>query len=151
MTDDSTFTYCFCSPMTHFDSLPICYCDSVLVLIVLTHYDSILYLDSGWVIYCTLTHNESWTYCSVTLIVTWLIILRYYKYRRLWSLRPQTWLLVSYGTTVQEYHHSFTPSLPSLIPLKVFLISPKRLQGVTTRHQKLPKSSSDLVLTEPDP
>ena len=34
----------------------------------LTHYDSILYFDSGWVVYCTLTHNESFTYCSWLLL-----------------------------------------------------------------------------------
>ena len=62
------------------------------------------------------------------------IVLNYYKYSRLWSLRPQTWLLVSYGTLNLRNcpspltHHSVQ------FPLKVFLISAKSLQGVTTCH-----------------
>ena len=62
----------------------------------------LLYVDSGWVVYCTLTHNESFSYCLQLPLFTWLIVLNYYKYRRLWALSPQTWLLVSYGTTVQS-------------------------------------------------
>ena len=68
----------------------------------------LLYVDSGWVVYCTLTHNESFTYCLRLLLFTWLIVLNYYKYRRLWSLRPQTWLLVSYGTTANKPPSLFT-------------------------------------------
>ena len=92
--------FCFCLPMTHSDSVLIRHCDSVLVL---------LFRDSLWLPYYTLTQDESstvhWLTMSRSLIVYSLYCLQdslfsdYYKYRRLWSLRPQTWLLVSYGTT----------------------------------------------------
>ena len=36
----------------------------------------LLYVDSGWVVYCTLTHNESFFYCLQSLLFTWLIVLR---------------------------------------------------------------------------
>ena len=70
MTDDFTFAFCFCLPMTHFDSLLIHCSDSVLVL--LFHWLSmtpLLYIDSGWVVYCTwLTMSRllivSDSYCS---------------------------------------------------------------------------------------
>ena len=96
-----TFVICFCSPMTHSDSLLIHCCDSVLVLIIrwlimtpyctLTLDESLTVFDSQWVVYLLL-----WL-----LLLSWLIVLKYYKYRCLWFLRPQTWLLVSYGTTAQ--------------------------------------------------
>ena len=136
LTDDFTFTYHFCSPTTHSDSLPIHYCDSVLVL---------LFRDSLWLPYYMLTQDESFTVRWLTMSCSLIVynshclhdslFSNYYKYRHLWTLGPQTWLLVSYGTTANTSH------LSSLCPkshlFKVFLISPLRLQRVTTRHQKL--------------
>ena len=51
VTDTFLFVYCFCLPLTPSDSLPIRYCDSVLVFLFLTHIDS----------YLTVTQDESST------------------------------------------------------------------------------------------
>ena len=103
MTDNFTFDICFCLPMTRSDSVLTRYCDSVLVLQI---------RDSLWLPYYTLTQDESFTVHWLTMsrsfivynfyCLQWLIVFNYYKYRRLWALSPQTWLLVSYGTTVQS-------------------------------------------------
>ena len=110
---------CFCLPMTHSDSVLIRCCNSVLVLwlrwLVMTHYYTLTHYESSTVQWLTMSRV---TYCSSDPLSKWhycpcdaycgrdSIVLNYYKYRRLWSLRPQTWLLVSYGTTANTPHLS---------------------------------------------
>ena len=111
-TDDFTFAICFCLPMTHSDSVLIRRCDSVLVL---------LFRDSLWLSYLMLTQDESSTVLWLTMSRLLIVYNPYclhdslfsntIKYRRLWSLRPQTWLLVSYGTTA-KYIPLFIPLAP---------------------------------------
>ena len=104
---------------------------SIYIWLVMTHYQYAvvtqywysLFLDSLWlstiqwltmscILIVTVTHCPSDAYCSCDSIV-----LIYYKYRRLWSLRPQTWLLVSYGTVISgiaiSLHSLFTQSYSS--------------------------------------
>ena len=79
---------------------------------------TLLWLSTRIPLFCDLL--SKWHYCPSDVYCTSdSIVLVVYKYGRLWSLRPQTWLLVSYGTLNTDHSYSLSP-LRSSLPLSQY-------------------------------